>query len=85
MPPSRYEIQTEADRSWRCHHTGKPVGLGRIVRRPQLQHHLLLGSQIERHMPPVSRFHVERVTVLAAEQQLGDDPSSIMFGVPIRS
>ena len=50
------------------------VGLVGIVRGTQLEHHLLLGAEIEllHDAGAVQIPHVQRVAVLAAEQQLRD-------------
>ena len=54
---------------------GEPVGFGRIVRGPQLEHHLVLRSQLQllKMASGVQIPHVQRVAVLAAEQQIGVD------------
>ena len=47
----------------------------RVVRRPQLERHLMLVAEVERpQMAAVAQIpHMNRVAVLAAEQQLGHD------------
>src|SRR5277367_6574861 len=56
-------------------HAHESVSLGRIVRRTQFEHQLILGAEVERfQMPPVAQIpDVNRVTVLVAEQELGHD------------
>ena len=53
----------------------EPVRLARVVRRPQLEHHLVLGAEVDllqvRALLEVP--DVELVAVLVAEQQLADE------------
>src|SRR5262249_2954728 len=53
--------------------TGESVRFGWIVSRAQLQHHLLLGPQIEDlAVPPALQIpHMQLMTVLSGEEQLG--------------
>jgi hypothetical protein len=53
------------------------VGLGRVVRGAQLEHHLVLGAKVDRLLVAalLEVPDVELVAVLAAQQQLGDDPA----------
>ena len=57
----------------REHHADKPVHLLRIVGRPQLEHHLLLRTQVELVQVDalVDVPDVQLVAVLARQQQLG--------------
>ena len=66
------------------HHADEPVLLGRVVRRAQLEHHLVLVAEVDAlHVPaPAQVPEVQPVAVLAAEQQLTTTPSSIIDGVP---
>ena len=52
------------------------VGLGRVVRRAQLERDLMLLAQVERlHVAPLAQVpEVQAVAVLAVEQQLGLHP-----------
>ena len=56
-------------------HAGKSVGARRIVSGSQLEHHLLLGAEIEllQMTSPAHIPHVQLASVLAGEQQLGID------------
>ncbi len=77
FPPlrrSRYHTQIEDERSSSEITTpAKPYALPRVVRRAQLQDHLMLGAEIERlQVAPLAQVpDVEGVTVLSAQQQLG--------------
>ena len=83
---SRYQSQTDAERSFSEVTTpSKSVRLSRIVRRAQLEHHLLLGPQIQ-HLPMASaaagptRATGGRTFPPAASR--GSTPFSNMLGVP---
>ena len=71
--PSRCHRQTEADRSAvRDHDADEAPGRLGVVRGPQLQHHLVLGAEVDRlQVPALGEVpEVQRVAVLLAEQQL---------------
>src|SRR5580704_5733378 len=56
-------------------HTDEAESLGRVVRWPQLERHLILGADVERlQMPPVAQIpDMNRMPILVAEQQFGHD------------
>src|SRR5262249_46596446 len=57
------------------HHAGETVGPGRVVGRSQLQHHLILGTEVDR-LPVLAPWQipdVQTVTVAAAQQDLAVD------------
>ena len=58
------------------HHADEAVLLGRVVRRAQLEHHLVLVAEVDGlQVPALAQVQeVQRVAVLAAEQQLADQP-----------
>ncbi len=51
-------VQIDADRSLvRDHDAANPYCLGRVVRRPQLEHHLVLGAEVDRlQMTPAAQI-----------------------------
>ena len=57
----------------RDHHAGEPVGLARITGGPELEHHLVLRAELDglEVPPPAQVPDVQRVAVLAAQEQLG--------------
>ena len=57
------------------HHADEAVLPGRVVRGPQLQRHLVLVAEVHPlHVPAAAQVpEVQRVPVLAAQQQLADD------------
>ena len=67
----------DADRSAVTdHRPGESVGLPRIVRRPELQEHLVLGSDVDRRVEPALSEvpEMKPVAVFVREQVLGHDP-----------
>ena len=60
----------------RHHHADEAVGAGRVVGRPQLEHHLLLGAEVELlQMRALAQVpHVQLPAVLARQEQLGVEP-----------
>ena len=60
------------------------VGLGRVVRRPQLEHDLVLLAEVEllQVLALVQIPEVQPLAVLRAEQDSGTSPFSNMSGVP---
>jgi hypothetical protein len=69
QPDGRREILQRHDDA------DEAVSLARIVRRPQLEDHLLLGAEVEHLLvrPALQVPHVQRVPVLAGEQQFRVD------------
>ena len=59
----------------RYHNAVESISLGRIVRRTELKHHLLLRAHVLRlQVPPFAQIpEVHPVAVFLAEQQLGHD------------
>ena len=60
----------------RGHDADEPVRLAHVVRGAQLEHHLVLGAEVDllQVAPLLEVPHVQLVAVLVAEQQLADEP-----------
>jgi hypothetical protein len=77
--PDRGRQILEAD-----HGIDEAVGLGRVVRRPELEHELILGAKIDfLHMLTLVQIpKMQTPSVVRAEQNLRDKAVMTVLGVP---
>ena len=75
LSPSRYQVQIEDERFFEADDAiDEAVGLGRIVRRPQLEHQLILVAEVDglQMLARVQIPEVQPAAVFGAEQHLGN-------------